>query len=280
METFIDCHLHLWDLQRVEYAWLKGNTSILGRTYSLAEIEPQLAPAGVGGAVLVQAANNFGDTDLMLENAARHPWVRGVVGWVNLLSPAQTATALDCYQHHEVFKGVRHLIHDEPDPFWLLQPAVQESLAILAERGLTYDVVGTKPEHLRCVLATGAALPRLKLVLDHLATPPIPTGQLGEWGPLLAEAAQLPNVYVKISGLGTIAARAPWTADDLKPYVAHALQCFGPDRALCGGDWPVSLLAGTYAHTWAQYAQVLADLLPPADQAKVRAHNAERVYGL
>ncbi|HYH57467.1 MAG TPA: amidohydrolase family protein, partial [Anseongella sp.] len=149
----IDTHVHIWDLQRAEYAWLKNDTSILNQTYSIDQLSPQLSKAGVTGGVLVQAANNLEDTDLMLEAAAGTSWLKGVVGWLPLTSPRESEKALaERYLEDSYFKGCRHLIHNEGDPRWLLQDKVMESLRLLAAHHLPYDVVGVSPEHLETAI--------------------------------------------------------------------------------------------------------------------------------
>src|SRR5579872_433492 len=139
----IDTHIHVWDLEKVEYPWLSGNVSILNRTYALEELEAERKAAGVSAGILVQAANSVEDTDWMLKTPEAHPWIRGIVGWLPLQDPEATGRLLEeRYRPGGLLKGVRHLIHDEADPRWLLRDGVLESLGLLAERGVPYDVVG------------------------------------------------------------------------------------------------------------------------------------------
>jgi L-fuconolactonase len=278
----IDAHVHVWNFEKAEYAWLKNDTSILNRNYDISALNAELPKAGVTGGVLVQAANNFEDTNWMLQVADTNGWIKGVVGWLPLLEPSFTAAALKEYSGNRYFKGVRHLIHDEPDPKWLLQPTVIQSLSLLAEYDVPYDVVGVTTEHLRAALEVAAKVPKLRLVLDHLNQPPIAAGeQFGEWGELMKEAAQHENFYVKISGLGVTAKKgSAWTAGDIQPYVEFVLQHFGENRCCCGGDWPVSLLAGDYSYTWQQYKTVLSGLLNEPALEKVLSANAVRIYNL
>ena len=241
----IDTHVHIWDFEKAEYEWLTNNTTILNRSYRIDELEPARIEAGITGGVLVQAANTFKETNYMLETAAATDWIKGVVGWLPLTSPEFTAAALKAYLTNPYFKGVRHLIHDEPDPRWLLQPAVLQSLSILAAYDIPYDVVGVTTEHLRTALEVAAKVPELRMILDHCNKPP--AGK-SEWGDLMKEAAQHKNFYVKISGLGTENVEAP---------IAFVLEHFGKDRCMCGGDWPVSLLSGSYTDTWERYKKLL-----------------------
>lgn len=279
----IDTHVHIWNFAKANYDWLNGNTTILNRTHELAELETERIHVGVTEGVLVQAANNFEDTNWMLENATKNDWIKGVVGWLPLMQPEQTYTTLqEKFLHEKYFKGVRHLIHDEPDAKWLLQPAVMESLEILAEYNIPYDIVGVLPAHIETALAVAAKIPNLKMVFDHLNQPPIQTKeQFGVWGTLMKEAAQYKNFYVKISGLGTTSGNFKnWSANDIKPYVAYVIEQFGVDRCFCGGDWPVSLLAGSYTQSWTTYKTVLEQLLNKEEQEKIVNTNAKQFYKL
>jgi len=277
-----DTHVHIWDFAQAQYKWLEGDTSILNKTYSLDELEPERKLAGVTHGVLVQAANNFADTDWMLKNAEMHDWIAGVVGWLPLTDPAATARALEHYSQNPYFKGVRHLIHNEANDAWLLQPTVIESLRIVAQHGLSYDVVGINCAHIETAIRLAEQVPQLRMVFDHLNQPPIAAKEyFGRWGEFMIEAARHPNFLQKVSGLGTASGNfSNWTAYDIQPYIEFVLQHFGTDRCFCGGDWPVSLLAGSYSHTWAAYEDILQQLLNDQQQHQVFFENASSFYRL
>jgi L-fuconolactonase len=281
-ECIIDTHVHVWNFDRVRYEWLEGDTSVLNRSYHIEELEEQRLPAGVTGGILVQAANNREDTDWMLEVAANTDWINGVVGWLPLMDPEAAGLALEEYLHNPYFKGVRHLIHNEPDETWLLQPAVLESLSILASYNVPYDLVGIKTGHIKTALKVAEKIPGLRMVFDHMNQPPIPAGiALGNWGELMREAAGNANMYVKISGLGTASGNfTGWTARDLLPSIEFILNQFTADRCFCGGDWPVSLLAGSYSTTWQAYRAVLDVLTDQTAKEKILCLNAGRFYNL
>jgi len=283
MTQITDTHVHIWDFEKAEYEWLKNDTSLLHRNYAIEELDAERQQAGITAGVLVQAANNKEDTAWMLETAAKTGWIKGVVGWLPLLQPNATARALaDDYALNPYFKGVRHLVHDEPDARWLLQEPVLESLGILAAHGLPWDMVGVIPAHMETALQVMERQPGLRLVFDHLNQPPMAAKErYGRWGSLMKAAAQHPQCYVKISGLGTASGKpGGWTADDIQPYVEFVLQHFGPGRCLLGGDWPVSLLAGAYTATWQRYKDVLQKLLTGDDLEKVCWKNAQAFYDL
>ncbi|MBS1562927.1 MAG: amidohydrolase family protein [Bacteroidetes bacterium] len=278
----IDTHIHIWDFDKAEYSWLDNDDSILKRTYAIEELEPEREKAGITGGVLVQAANNAEDSSWMLHIAATHDWIKGVVGWLPLQDPEATEEMIARgYAQNAYFKGVRHLLHDEPDARWLLQQPVIESLGLLAKQGLPWDMVGVRTEHIETALEVMERVPGLRLVFDHLNQPPIRTREhFGRWGELMKTAAQHPQCYAKISGLGTTSGNPGWSSADIEPYIGFALQHFGADRCFCGGDWPVSLLAGSYAASWKKYNDVLEKLLTTDEQEKVFWKNAVRFYKL
>lgn len=283
MQRIIDTHIHVWDFSRADYPWLKGDTSLLNRTYIIDEISEERKKAGVTDGVMVQASCNLDDTELMLEIAGENDWIHGVVCWLPLTDTKETARLLEeDFLPNRYFVGMRHLIHDEPDTKWLLQPAVVESLKLLAKHNKPYDVVGVKPEHIETVLKVAELVPELKMVFDHLNAPPIPSKEkFGRWGELMKEAAQNKNFHAKISGLGTASGNFEnRTADHIKPYVEFALEHFGTNRCFCGGDWPVSLLANSYIGTWAVTKSVLSSLLDEEEKQKVFFSNANRFYEL
>jgi L-fuconolactonase len=283
MQRIIDTHIHIWDFSRAEYSWLKGDTSILNRTYSINEIAAERKQAGITDGVMVQAACNLDDTRLMLEVAAQTDWLYGVVCWLPLQNTKETERLLqEEFLPNKYFVGMRHLIHDEADSQWLLQPAVIESLKLLAKYNKPYDVVGVKPEHIETVLKVSELVPELKMVFDHLNAPPIPSGEkYGSWGELMKEAAQNKNLYAKISGLGTAGGSFEGrTPENIKPYVAFALEHFETNRCFCGGDWPVSALANTYSKTWQQIKQLVNELTDEVGQQQIYFDNANRFYNL
>jgi L-fuconolactonase len=282
-QRIIDTHIHQWDLEKVEYEWLKGDTSILNKTYSIEQLTPHLNKAHVTEGILVQAANNFADTDMMLATAASTDWISGVVGWLPLMDPNATERVLnEKYLRNKYFKGCRHLIHNETNAQWLLQDNVIESLKILAIYNIPYDFVGINNEHLKTAIIIAEKLPQLKMVFDHMNQPPIVSKErFGIWGELLLVASKHKNLNVKISGMGTTAGNGKdWTKDDLKPYIMFVLEHFGTDHCFCGGDWPVALLAGSYEKAWLAYQQIFSEELSMEQQEQVLCMNAISFYNI
>jgi L-fuconolactonase len=279
----IDTHIHVWNFEHASYDWLKNDTSILHRNYNIADLETDRVKAGITEGVLIQAANNFEDTNWMLEVAERTEWIAGVVGWLPLTDAMATEKALqEKYLANKYFKGVRHLIHDEPDPKWLLQEDVIRSLQILADHNLPYDVVGITSEHIETALTVANKVPELKMIFDHLNRPPDASKEeFDEWSALMKEAAKHRNFYAKISGLGKLPTDVEkWNSDYIKPHISFALEAFGEDRCMCGGDWPVSLLKDNYVTIWNTYKEIFNSLLDDEGKKKLFYGNALQLYNL
>src|SRR5580765_3308903 len=158
----IDAHHHLWDPRRVRYAWMTDGFAALERPFLPEDLAPELEACGVDATVVVQAANSEADTQALLELAAQTPWIAGVVAWAPLVDSARAAPALDALAAESVVRGIRHLAHDEPDPDWLIQPSVVESLGLVAERGLVFEVPAVYPRHLGHVPRLAALVPELR----------------------------------------------------------------------------------------------------------------------
>jgi L-fuconolactonase len=279
----IDTHVHIWDLMKVHYSWLQGDDSILARNYLPAELYPQLSKVHVTSAVLVQAANNLEDTELMLSAASQNDWIKGVVGWVPLQDPSKTQALIENWKATNTYlKGIRHLIHNEANENWLLQDSVIESLKILAHHHITYDIVGVKEAHLKAAITIAEKIPNLNLVLDHLNNPPMTNqSEMDRWRTNIKVAAQLKNIHAKISGLAMATGQfETWTSADIQSSIEYAIEKFGTDRCFCGGDWPVSLLAGGYVKTIQAYRTIIENCLPVIDQEKVFNKNAALFYQL
>lgn len=253
----IDTHQHFWNMSKTDYPWLIPAYGPIYANFSPRDLEPQLKAAGIDQTVLVQSMDSYEDTAAMLTQAEDFDWIGAVVGWVPLLDHEAERKALDRYSMHPKFRGIRHLIHEEKDPDWVVQPKVIEGLKILADYGMSFDVVAVFPNHLKYVPTLAEKVPNLTLIIDHLAKPPIKDKRMGAWADQMAAAAQYPNVYAKVSGLNTAADWANWSAADLKPYIDFAIEKFGADRLMFGSDWPVAILAGDYAKVWAETNKAL-----------------------
>jgi L-fuconolactonase len=240
----VDAHQHFWDVESGRYPWPTPRDGAIYRTFTPGDLEPELGAAGIDATVLVQTAATLDDTDSMLAVADRHPFVGAVVGWVPLTGARAAEAALDARPHRRL-RGIRHLIHHDPDPEWLLRDDVAEGLDVLARRGLCFDVVAVFPDHLRLLPEVADRHPDLSFVIDHLAKPPFGSTGWSTWHDQLRRAAERPNVAAKLSGLDTSAGPG-WTRVAIAPAVDAALEAFGPDRLMFGSDWPVCRQVSTY----------------------------------
>nr|WP_051731588.1 amidohydrolase family protein [Kitasatospora phosalacinea] len=277
----IDAHHHLWDPAARAHDWLdEPELAPLRRPFTVDELRPQAAAAGIAGTVLVQTVTVADETPELLAVAAADPLVRGVVGWTDLTSPgvADALAELRELPGGERLVGVRHQVQSEPDPQWLLRPDVLRGLAAVADAGLAYDLV-VRPHQLAAATGAAARLPQLTFVLDHLGKPPIAVGGLAAWAGSLRAFAARPNTRGKLSGLVTEADRRGWTTADLRPCAEAALECFGPERLMFGSDWPVCLLAADYAEVVSAAEELTAGLSGP-ERGAVFGGTAARVYGL
>ncbi len=275
----IDAHVHVWDLERADYPWLTPEIGDLYRSIDFAEIEPDLESRGIDGAILVQASDEAADTRVMLDAAARHPRILGVVAWTPLDDPEQVQRDAAAFAADPLVVGVRNLIHERPRG-WVRDAAVLEGLGVLAAHGLPLDVPTSAHPALDDVVWMGEKLPDLTIVIDHLGKPPIGgrPSQRAEWRALIAECAANPAVVAKVSGLyAAVGPLDSWTTDLVRPFVDDAIERFGVDRLMYGGDWPISELAGGYARTWDALTQVLAPL-SAGERDAVLEGTARRVY--
>ena len=275
----VDAHQHFWNLEREALPWMTAAHEGIRRTFAPADLAPLLARAGVTQTVLVQAACSDADTDAMFAEADAHEWIGAVVAWVDLRAPARTRARLDELAQRPKLRGIRHLIHDESDPHWILQGAVLESLGLLEQRQLILELPCVYPRHLGDVPELAARFPGLTIVIDHLGKPPIGSDEMARWASELRRAAGHGNVAAKISGLNTCLASSNWQARDLHEAIAVALDAFGPRRLVCGSDWPVALLNGDYERVWRETVRVI-EHLDPSHAEQLLSRNAIRLYGL
>jgi L-fuconolactonase len=277
----IDAHHHFWDPSRYSYAWMQGDAlDPIRRAFGPGDLRGELQLSGVTGTVLVQTVSDMEETREFLQVAASTDYVQGVIGWADLTLPS-VADDLDGLLDGVGggwLVGIRHQVHDEPDPEWLCREDVRRGLAAVQARGLTYDLL-VRARELPAATKTVEALPELRFVLDHIAKPRIVDGKDDLWTQRMPALAALPNVSAKLSGMITEANWDSWIAADLQPFVRSVVDWFSLDRVMFGSDWPVCLLAGSYASMFAGLVDALGDL-SPSDTSRVYRGNALRAYAL
>jgi L-fuconolactonase len=231
--VIVDAHHHFWDPAKADYPWMTDEVAPLRRRFGPEDLEPLLREHGVDGTVVVQARQSLDETRELLAVAAATPFVVGVVGWVDLAGDVAAQLA----EFEGALVGVRHLVHDELDPEWLLRDDVQCGLRAVGEAGLAYDLL-VRVRELPAAIETVRRHPSVRFVLDHVAKAPRGPAEHAEWERLVSKLAELPNVACKISGL--------FTEADPRGTAERALRWFGRERCMFGSDWPVSTLAGDY----------------------------------
>lgn len=273
----IDSHQHFWELGRCDYPWLTPELAPIYRDFRPDDLKPNLDEVGVAGTVIVQATHDRAETEWYLSLTHQYDFLKGVVGWVDL-------TAYDVDEQLNVLKeqgplcGIRHQVHDEVDPRWLLQGKVLRGLRLLARQELAYDLL-LRPVHLPHLPELFGEVPGMRWVIDHIAKPEIKAGKLQPWRDDMQRVARYPNVYCKVSGMITEADHRHWTVEDIRPYFEAVLEMFGPNRLLFGSDWPVCTLAGSYKQVHDLLSALISGL-SETEQEAIWSKTALEVYKL
>ncbi|HYM74753.1 MAG TPA: amidohydrolase family protein [Candidatus Dormibacteraeota bacterium] len=241
----IDAHQHFWIYSSAEYGWIDNSMSAIRRDFLPADLHPELERNDVQGSVLVQTRQTLEETRWLLELADQSPKILGVVGWVDLSSP-DARSQLSAFTKYPKLVGIRHIVQSEPDDRFLLRPDFLRGISLLQEFDLAYDIL-IYPRHLAVATEFVERFPGLRFVLDHLAKPPIKTGEIEPWASGIRRLAGFPNVFCKLSGLVTEADWHHWTPEHIVPYMDVAFDAFGPSRLMIGSDWPVCLVAASYS---------------------------------
>jgi L-fuconolactonase len=275
----VDAHVHFWNPAKFIYPWLAG-APVLQRTYLPDHYSAATRTANVGKLVFVEcgcaASQNIDEARWISEIATREPRLKGIVAQAPVELGARVTDELSTLCNNPLVKGVRRNLQGETDVNFCLELNFIAGVRELAKINFTFDLC-IAPHQLQAATQLVERCPDVFFILDHAAKPAIRGQQLDPWRKHLRELAALPNVACKISGLVTEADPMRCGAADLQPYVAHALDCFGFDRVLFGGDWPVCQLATTYENWLAALNAIVADETE-TNLKKLFQTNAERIY--
>lgn len=271
----IDAHQHFWRYSPAAYPWIRD--AVLKQDYLPEALAPLLAEAGFTGTIAVQARAAVEESVWLLHLSDAYPFIRGVVGWVDLCSE-MLREQLRRLCLHSRFRGVRYPLKLAPGAPVRFDDAFLQGLAALTEFDLVYELLGG-PELLPAARALAERFPQQRFVLDHIAKPPIRERSLEPWASDLRRLAACPNVSCKLSGMVTEAQREAWRPEDMHPYLEVVLEAFTPQRLMIGSDWPVCLLAGAYGPVMRVVQDYIARL-PGAEQDAILGANAERIYQL
>jgi L-fuconolactonase len=273
----IDSHQHFWRYNPTRDAWITDAMSILKRDFLPEELAAECKANGIAASVAVQASQSEEETLFLLELAENNPQIAGVVGWVDLALP-HIAERLQFFSRYEKLRGFRHIAQAEPDDRFLVRPDFTRGISHLRQFGFAYDIL-IYPKQLPAAIELVSKFPEQRFVIDHLAKPELKSKDILFWAKHIRRIAESPNVFCKLSGLVTEADWRNWEPTELNPYLDVALEAFGPNRLMFGSDWPVCLLAASYA----QVKQVIEDFLhdcTSAEKENIFGGNAIRFYGL
>lgn len=273
----IDSHQHFWKYDPVEYGWIDDAMRAIRRDFLPGHLRAEIAAAGVDGVVSVQARQSLAETQWLLDLAAENDFIKGVAGWVELVSP-NVGAELERFAANPKLKSVRHVVQGEPDADFILRDDFNHGIRELQKFSLAYDILIFE-RHLPQTIRFVDAHPNQVFVLDHVAKPRIKDGVLEPWNNNIRELARRPNVYCKISGMVTEADYKTWTEAQLRPYFEAVLGAFGPKRLMFGSDWPVCLVACDYV-SWHKLVSGWISKLSPGEQARILGGTAIEAYRL
>ena len=276
-QNFIDAHQHFWAYNPQKHSWIDDNMPILKRDFLPKDLLPHLQNCGLLGCVVVQADQSEAENAFQLANAQQNDFIKGIVGWVNLQAE-NVEERLEYYSQFNLMKGFRHVIHDEADGDFMLRAAFLRGIGLLKKYGFTYDIL-IFPEHLPNTLKLVETFPDQPFVIDHIAKPPIKTGDIAAWQKALKNVAEQGNVSCKISGMVTEADWKNWQQKDFTPYLNQVVELFGTDRIIYGSDWPVCQLAATYEDMFSIVKHYFSTF-SASEQQKFFGDNAIQFYNL
>lgn len=273
----IDAHQHFWQYEPVKHEWIDDNMAVIRRDFLPSDLKEVYQENGIDGCIAVQADQTLKETDFLIDLSKENPFIKGVVGWVDLRSDNIQAD-LSKYGDVGIVKGFRHVVQGEPDPNFLLRKNFLRGISALKEFDFTYDIL-IFPHQLGAALEFVRKFPNQKFVIDHIAKPYIKDGFFDGWAVLMKEIAKSENVYCKISGMVTEADYNSWTPKQIEPYMDLVLDSFGTKRLMFGSDWPVCLVAANYK----QVKSLVTTFIEPLSETEKEAimgRNAITFYNI
>lgn len=271
----IDAHQHFWKYEPSRHAWINEEMHAIRRDFLPSDLRKELGAAGIGGSIAVQADETEEETRFLLALAEEDEQIRAVVGWTDLRDPA-VEERLEAWKRFPKLKGFRTITQGQPDEAFFDHQEYRRGVGLLQQTGFTYDLL-VYHDQLPSLVRFTERYPDQPFILDHLGKPAIRAREIRKWKEHLRILARHPHTYCKLSGLVTEADWKNWRYEDISPYLEIAGECFGVDRLCHGSDWPVCLLAGSYAEVTGISRRFLAQL-STEDQEKVWGGNAARFY--
>jgi len=272
----IDAHQHFWKFDPVRDTWITDSMMMLRHDFLPESLEPHLTRCGFDGCVAVQADQSEQETEFLLKLAEQHPFIKGVVGWLDLQHP-NLKDRLELFSENPKFKGLRHIVQAEPEGFMRRDPFLR-GIDALGSFQLTYDIL-IYPHQLSETLSMIQLFPEQKFVIDHMAKPYIRSKETEQWKEDISLLGQHKNVYCKLSGLVTEATWNDWIGKDFDPYLDSIFEAFPVSRLIFGSDWPVCLVAASYDEVVGLVESYLSDRSSNQKEA-IMGKNAEYFYNL
>jgi L-fuconolactonase len=274
----VDSHQHFWKFNPAKHGWMDERMTIIKQDFLPKDLYPLLQKNEIDACVAVQAAQDEGENDFLLGLAEENEFIQGVVGWVDLRKQ-DVGDRLAFYQNNKLMKGFRHIIQDEADPEFMLQPSFMAGIGLLEKSGFTYDIL-IYPKHLAHALTLVRKFPNQRFVLDHIAKPEIGKESSFEfWSKGIKALAACDNLSCKVSGMVTEADWNGWHKEHFTPYLDQVTAAFGTERLMYGSDWPVCLLAASYDRV-IDLAKTYFSTFSQSEQQAVFGGNAARFYQL
>ena len=270
----IDAHQHFWNYDEERDSWITPEMSII-RTDFYPDKE-HFRSKGIEGCVAVQADSSEDETLFLLALAEQSNFIRGVVGWVDL-QQADIEDRLAYFSQFETLKGFRHVVQGENDPNFLAKSEFLRGVRALDAFDYTYDLL-ILPHQLDAGIQFCQSVDQ-RIVLDHLAKPPIKSGDLTAWKKEMQAFKSMEHVHAKISGLVTEADWKHWTATQINEVIDVALEVFGADRLLFGTDYPVVKVAADL-EKWIEVYESSIQSLSRTEQEKINHLNCINFYTL
>jgi len=274
---WIDAHHHLWRYTPTEYPWMSEKMAILRQDFTTTDLELVASRCGVRGTVAVQARQILQETPFLLDAADCCSMIRGVVGWVPLID-RDVESHLERLSQNKLLKGVRHVLHDEPDPLYMLRDDFNAGISLLRKYDLRYDLL-IFAKHLPQTIDFVDRHPNQIFVVDHIAKPKVGEGEIAEWRTGIQVLSQRENVFCKLSGMVTETDWNSWNVAQLRPYFDVVLEAFSPSRLMFGSDWPVITVASRY-EDWIAVVTDILDELSDEEADSIMQGTATRVYRL
>lgn len=273
----IDSHQHFWNYDPRKHPWITDEMKVLQQDFMPPDLKKELDKVGMEGCVAVQADQSEEETDFLLSLADKYSFIKGVVGWLDIRGE-NFRQRLEHYCSHPKFKGLRHLVQDEPDDRFLMRSDFLSGMKTLSDFDLAYDIL-IFARHLPVAVEFVHHFPDQKFVLDHIAKPEIKEQNTAQWEEDIRELARHPRLYCKISGMVTEADWGQWTPEDFKPYLDVVFDAFGTERLMYGSDWPVCKLAADYEEVYRLVAEYI-EPLSAREKDQILGGNAKQWYGL